>query len=117
LEEAIKAEVLPGAEGDVDIAEPTRMPPGNGSRNDLDGGDRAGAGRWRHIADFLLKARQPGGIGQPFGDAEPVGRKQVVEPTEVADGALADGAGGGADGLHQGEVGVGATIPSLMQSA
>ena len=89
--------MLPGAEGHVDVTEPTGMPPGNGSRDDCDGGNRAGAGRRRHIADLLLEAGQPGGIGQTFGDTQPVGRAQVVEAAEIADGALADGAGGGAE--------------------
>jgi hypothetical protein len=116
LQQAVEAEVLPGAESNVDVAEPTGMPPGNGSRDDLDGGDRARAGRRRHITDLLLEAWQPSGIGQTFGNAQPVRRSQVVEPPEVADGALTDGAGGGAYGLHQGEVGVSTPVSRLEKA-
>ena len=44
LQEAVEAEILPGAEADVDVAEPAGMPPGNRRGQDLDGGDRAGGG-------------------------------------------------------------------------
>ena len=68
LQQTVEAEVLPGAQGDVDIAEAARPTPGDRLRDDLDGGDGAG-GRRRHIADLRLEARQPSGVGEAFGDA------------------------------------------------
>ena len=73
--------------------------------------------RWRrHIANGLLKAGQPSRVRESFRKAKPIGWTQVVEASEVTDGALTHGAGGGAEGLDQGVVGVGLTPAGLLQA-
>ena len=104
---------MPGAQGDVDIAEPTWVAPGDGVRLDADAVDGAAGVRGRGIADFLHEQREPGGIRESFGDAEPIGRSKVVEAPKVADGALPDAACRSAEGLGEGVVGVGLTVAAL----
>ncbi len=116
LHQAVESEVLPGAEGDVNVAEASGIGPGDGPGNDLDRGDGTGVRR-EHIADLLLETRQPGRVRQACSDAEPIGRPQVVQATEVTDGALAHGARGRARGFHQRVVGVGPPVACLVQSA
>ena len=105
LQEAVEAEQSPGGQADVDVAEASRVGPGDGVGIDDEAADGSGGRRGR-VSDFVHEAGQPGGIGQAFGDAEPVGRTQAVEASEVTDGALLDGAVGRAHGLHEGVVGV-----------
>ena len=71
----------------------------------------------RPIADLLHEQRQPGGIRKALGDAEPIRRAKVIQPAEVANGALADGARGCARGFGEGVVGVSAALPMLSDAA
>ena len=106
---------LPSTQGYVDVAEGTLVGPGDGVEDGPNTSDGTCRRRWR-VADFVHEDGQPGGIGQTFGDAQPIGRPQVVEASEVADGPLTDGTAGSADSLHEGVVGVGPAVACLVQS-
>ena len=105
FEQLIQPQELPGTPGHEDIGEAAWIAPGDGSGIDGDTGDRSAWG-WRRVADLLHQDRQPRRIGQAFGDAEPIGRAEVIEPTEIADGALPHPAIGRTGGLGEGVIGV-----------